>query len=276
MSFSRGSAILATIISAIAAPLSTAADEVVLVVGTRTIPVDGVKLEGNKFVLKAPIEGIPASFDANLVSHVSGEKPPQIDEAVGLLLMNKPSDALKLLEPVLEKHQASAKVPGNYWIPAARAALVGYSINRSSARCEEIGKAISDATPEPGDDPSVALSRAMLTSLSVSINDRIGALAVLASDTSPAEVAAYSCFFRGNLLKTARKPAEALDAYLTISAVYPTCGRVLCAAGELNAAELLGNLGRREEAVIMLETARRDGRGTALAAEAEKRIPLVQ
>lgn len=276
----RGPAILTVILSALVSPLASAVDEVTIVFeknNNRSLPLDAVKLEGGKFVLKTPVEGFPNTpFNTDLASHISGEKPPQIDEAVALLLLGKPSDALTLLEPILEKHEVTAKIPGNYWIAAARAALVANSINRSTARCNELGKAISEATPAPGDDPSVALSRAMLTPLSVSIDDRIGALAVLAADSSPPEVAAYSCFFRGNLLKTAKKPQDALDAYLSMCSVYPTSGRVINAAGELSAANILADLGRREEAVLLLEAALRDGRNTAIGTEAEKRIPLVK
>jgi hypothetical protein len=127
-----------------------------------------------------------------------------------------------------------------------------------------------------GDDPQVALSRAMLTSLSVKIDDRISALAVLATDSSPPEVSAYALFFRANLLKTAKRNAEALEAYLTIPSVYPTGGRVINAAAGLNAAEILANMNRRDEAVTLLQDSVREGKNTVIATEAEKKIPLIK
>lgn len=242
-----------------------------------SVPIDNLNFQNNVFTVKTPGEGLPARpLELAWASHVSGTEPPEISQAVGLLLLNKPSDALALLDPILDTHKNTAKVAGNYWIKAARAALVAHSINRASSRCEAIGKEISDATPAAGDDPSVALSKAMLTPLTVSINDRIAALAALANDASPPEVSAYASYFRGNLLKTAKRNKEALEAYLTVPAVYPTCGRVLIAAAEMNAAELVANLNRREEAVLYLEDAKREGKGTAIGAEAEKRIPLVK
>jgi hypothetical protein len=259
----RGSAILGIALSSFVA----AQDEtsVVFTVGgvSKSIPIEKLTFANNKFTVKDPGDKFPAvPLDLAWASHVSGVEPPQIAEAVGLLLMNKPSDAVTLLDPILEKHQITAKVPGNYWIRAARAALVAHSINR--------------ATSVAGDDPSVALSNAMLTPLSVKIDDRIAALEALANDGSPPEVSAYACFFRGNLLKTARKDALALDSYLSIPGRFPTCGRVIVAAAELNAGELLAKLNRRPEAVLCLEDAIREGKGTAISAEAEKRIPQIR
>ena len=280
-SFLRGSAILALALSALAAPLASAQDSISVVFTvsgvSKSIPIDNLSFSADKFTVKTPGEGLP-TVPLNLAwaSHVSGAEPPQIAEAVALLLMNKPSDALALLDPIMEKHQITAKVPGNYWIKAARAALVAHSINRATSKCAEIGKAISDATPVAGNDPSVALSNAMLTPLTVSIKDRIAVLASLANDSSPPEVSAYASFFRGNLLKTAKRNQEALDAYLTVPAVYPTCGRVLIAAAELNAGELIATMNRRDEAVLYLQDAAREGKGTVVGAEAEKRIPLVK
>lgn len=273
----RGSAILGIALSA----FTVAQDEtsIVFTVGgvSKSIPIEKLTLANNKFTVKDPGDKYPAvPLELAWASHVSGEEPPQIAEAVGLLLMNKPSDAVTLLDPVLEKHQITAKIPGNYWIRAARAALVAHSINRATAKCAEIGKAISDATPVAGDDPSVALSNAMLTPLSVKIDDRIAALEALANDGSPPEVSAYACFFRGNLLKTARKEALALDSYLSIPSRFPTCGRVIVAAAELNAGELLAKLNRRPEAILCLEDAIREGKGTVISAEAEKRIPQIR
>jgi len=273
----RGSAILGIALSA----LASAQDETSIVFTvsgvSKSIPIDKLTFANGKFTVKDPGDKFPAvPLDISWASHVSGEEPPQIAEAVSLLLMNKPSDAVTLLEPVLEKHAITAKVPGNYWIRAARAALVAHSINRATARCADIGKAISDATPVAGDDPSVALSNAMLTPLAVKIDDRIAALEALANDASPPEVSAYACYFRGNLLKTARKDALALDSYLSIPARFPTCGRVIIAGAELNAAEILAKLNRRPEAILCLEDAVREGKGTGLGAEAEKRIPLIR
>jgi len=272
-----GSAILALAFSAFASAQDAISIVFTLNGVSKSIPIENLNLQGGKFTVKTPGEGLPAiPLNQEWASHVSGAEPPQIAEAVGLLLMNKPSDALALLDPVMETHKITGKIPGNYWIKAARAAIVAHSINRATSKCAEIGKEISDATPVAGDDPSVSLSNAMLTPLSVSINERIKALADLANDSSPPEVSAYASYFRGNLLKTAKRNKEALEAYLTIPAVYPTCGRVIVAAADLNAAELIANMNRRDEAILYLKDAQREGKGTAVGAEAEKRIPLVK
>lgn len=273
----RGSAILTVAFSAFASAQDAISIVFTLNGVSKSIPIDNLNHQADKFTVKTPGEGLPTiPLELAWASHVSGSEPPQIAEAIGLLLMNKPSDALALLDPIMETHKLTAKIPGNYWMKAARAALVAHSINRATSKCAEIGKEISDATPAAGDDPAVALSNVMLTPLSVSINDRIKAYADLANDGSPPEISAYASYFRGNLLRTAKRHKEALEAYLTIPAVYPTCGRVIVAAAELNAAELIANLNRRDEAILYLEDAQREGKGTVVGAEAEKRIPLVK
>jgi hypothetical protein len=278
----RGSAILALALSPFAAAQDGATKDAISIVFTlngvsKSIPIDNLGLQADKFTVKTPAEGLPTiPLNLEWASHVSGAEPQQISEAVGLILMNKPSDALALLDPIMESHKITAKVPGNYWIRAARAALVAHSINRATSRCAEIGKEISDATPTAGDDPSVSLSNVMLTPLSVSINERIKAYEGIANDASPPEVSAYASYFRGNLLKTAKRNSEALEAYLTIPAVYPTCGRVIMAAAAMNAGELVASMNRRDEAILYLEDAKREGKGTVIGAEAEKRIPLVK
>lgn len=280
--FLCGPAVLALALSPFASAQDGEVKDAISIVFTlngvsKSIPIDNLGLQGEKFTVKTPAEGLPTiPLNLEWASHVSGSEPVQISEAVGLLLMNKPSDALALLDPIMETHKITAKVPGNYWLKAARAALVAHSINRATSKCAEIGKEISDATPIAGDDPSVSLSNVMLTPLSVSINDRIKAYADLANDSSPPEVSAYASYFRGNLLKTAKRNKEALEAYLTIPAVYPTCGRVIVAAAALNAGELIAAMNRRDEAILYLEDAKREGKGTAVGAEAEKRIPLVK
>jgi hypothetical protein len=274
----RGPAVLSLAMASIAAPLASAADPVSIVFSNnRSLSIDAVTLANGKFTVKTATEGFPSTpFNEDLATHISGEKPPEVDQAIALVLMNKPLDAIALLEPVLAKQEITAKIPGNYWIETARAALVAYSINRSTSKCEEIGKALSDATPAPGDDPAVALSKAMLTPLTVKIDDRIAALSALAADSSTPEVSAYATYFRGNLLKTAKRIPESLEAYLTIPTVYPTGGRILNGAAEMYGAELLATLNRRPEAVTLLTAAARDARNTAVGAEAEKRIPLVK
>ena len=94
----------------------------------------------------------------------------------------------------------------------------------------------------------------------------------LTTDNIPAAVCAYASYFHGNVLKNAKKDAEALDAYLSVPCLFPSGGRILNAAAELNAAEYLTALGRRSEALALLNSCVIDASGTLLVAEANKRL----
>jgi tetratricopeptide (TPR) repeat protein len=69
-----------------------------------------------------------------------------------------------------------------------------------------------------------------------------------------------------------KKNAEALEAFLSVPCLYPSGGLIFNAAAELQAADLLAALGRREEAIALLESALRVSSGTVLADEANARL----
>lgn len=250
----------------------------------RSIPITAVTLQADKIVVKTPTDGFNAgqSFPLAAADHIFGDKPSEINPATALLLTDKPADALKLLEPVVAEQQVTAKIPGNYWLEAARAALVGYALTGNTAKCTEIGKAISDATPAQGSDPFVALGKALLMPSTTKAADRSVALKDLTTDNLPADVCAYASFFRGQLIKGGKRSedvnearitdAEALESFLWVPCLFPSGGLILNAAAELNAAEFLVNLGRREEAVKLLESTILQSPGTLLVVEANKRL----
>jgi tetratricopeptide (TPR) repeat protein len=241
----------------------------------RAIPVSALSPEGDKFVVKTPVEGfnVGQALPMIMVDHVYGEKPPEINQAVALLLTGKPKEAQALLKPVVEKHRITAKIPGNFWLSAARAYLVACAVNLDSADTNSIGKEISDATPAQGIDPFVSLGKALLMPvLTTSSEDRAVALGSLVTASMPAELCAYASYFRGNIFKKEKKNAEALEAYLAVPCLYPSGGLVLNAAAEMQAAELLNDPKRREEAVALLESALLVCKGTVLEEEAGNRL----
>ena len=233
---------------------------------------DALAIEGGKFVVKKDADGAVAgqSFALTQATHVSGEKPAAINQAIALVLLEKPKEALELLEPVLAAQKASATVPGNYWVDAARAALYANSLYNEPAKAEALGKEISDATPQQGNDPSIRLGKAMALPKSVKSTDRIGAFGDLVAEDLPAEISAVASFFRGKLLQTYERPDEAFQAYLTVGCIYPTGGIVVTSASELRAAQILSAKNRREEAVALLTSAERGAKGTAIGNEAAK------
>jgi len=241
----------------------------------RSIPVSSLSIEADKIVIKAAVEGytLNQALPITLADHIYGEKPAEISQAIALVLTGKPKEAETLLKPVVDEHRVTAKIPGNFWLDAARALLVAYAANADSADAIALGEEISDASPAPGPDPFVALAKALLLPvLTTSAEDRAIALSNLTADDLPADVRAYATYFRGNILKKEKKNAEALEAYLSVPCLYPSGGLILNAAAELQAADLLNDPKRREEAVALVQSALRVSAGTVLAEEATKRL----
>ncbi len=253
----------------------------------RSIPVSSVALQGENLVIKTPGDGFNAgqTFPLSTADHVFGERPAELNPAIALLLMDNPDDSLKLLEPILASLQVSARIPGNFWVEAARAALVAYSIKGDTVKVALIGKEISDATPAQGIDPFISLGKALQLPVSTKMADRLVAFGDLTTDNLPAEVGAYASFYRANLLKNAKRTAEpveggvpskqdadTLEAYLSVPCLFPSAGMILNGVAEFKAAEILATLGRREEAVALLNSSIRYSAGTLVAAEANKRL----
>ena len=241
----------------------------------RSIPVSALSLEGDKLVLKTAVEGFTAGqcMPLRMADHVYGEKPAETNQAIALILSGNPKEAQTLLTRVVEEHRITAKIPGNFWLEAARALLVACAINNDSADATSIGKEISDATPAQGIDPFVSLGKALLMPvLTTSSEDRAIALSNLTTDNLPADLRAYASFFRGNILKKEKKNAEALEAYLAVTCLHPSGGLILNAAAELQAADMLLELKRRQEALALVQSALRVTTGTVFADEAKKRF----
>ena len=251
----------------------------IVLLNGRSIPLGAVAHQGENLVIITATEtfneGQTIPFEQ--ADHVYGEEPPELKQATALLLMDKPKDAQKLLEPIVSHHRITASIPGNFWLEAARTLLVACAVARDTLKCTELGKEISDATPAPGNDPFVALGKALLLPTSAKVEDRDIALADLTTDARmPADVSAYASFYRANLLKQEKHPDQALEAYLTVPCLFPSGGLVLMAAAEIQAAELLNDPPRRAEALALLRSAARNAGDTVLLEEANKRLKSLQ
>ncbi len=246
--------------------------------------VSSVLLQGDKLVVNTPGEGFGQGqvIPLQTVDHVFGERPAELNPAIALLLMNKPGDAVKVLEPILAAQRVTAKIPGTFWLEAARAALVAYAVEGNTAKVNELGKEISDATPVQGTDSFVLLGKALLLPVSTSASDREAALRDLTTDNLPADVCAYAAFYRASLLKSAKRGGdvaavtkqdqETLEAYLTVPCLFPSGGLILNAVAELEAASFITAAERREERVALLNSSIRHSTGTLVTVEANKRL----
>jgi tetratricopeptide (TPR) repeat protein len=269
------SAFLICAAAASTASLSIAAEPTRIVFQNgRAVQISAVALQGDRLVIRSSADGFNEgqAFPLTSADHVFGEKPAATNSGIALLLMGKPAEAIKLLEPVLLEHQVTAKIPGNFWLEAARAALVAHALEGNSSKLAEIGKEISDATPMPGNDPYIALGKALSLPSSTKAEDLETAFRDLTTDNLPADLCAYASIYRANLLKSLKRDAEALEAYLSVPCLFPSGGMVLNAVAELNAAEFLAAMGRRDEAVALLKSAMREAVGTLVASEANKRL----
>ncbi|MBC8127500.1 MAG: hypothetical protein H8M99_10210 [Gloeobacteraceae cyanobacterium ES-bin-144] len=251
------------------------ADVQVVLQNGRSVPLSSLGLQGDSLVVTAAAGIFTAGQKIPLqaVDHVYGVMPAEINQATALLLIEKPKEAKALLEPIIVKHRVTAKFSGNFWLEAARMLLLAHALNGDATSATAIGKEISEATPEQGNDPFVSLGKALLMpALTTKVEDRELVLRDLMTDANLTEICALASYFRGNLfLKDKRKP-EALEAFLTVPCLYPSGGLIVNAAAEMQAADLLTELTRPEESKLLLQSALREADGTALATEINKRL----
>jgi predicted Zn-dependent protease len=231
----------------------------------KAIPLASVAMQGDNFVVKTAAAdlAVGALIPAATVDHVFGDKPVAINQAVALILTGNPDAASTLLEPILAQHKDTAKLPGNFWMEAARTALVAKAATGAGTATTDLVKAISDATPAQGIDPISLLSKALTLPISTKISERVEALRVVMNDEMPADLCAYASFFKAELLKKDKRQDEALEAYLSVSSLYPSGGMVINGVAQFKAAEILTAKNRREEALALVNSSLRCVKGTA-------------
>lgn len=288
-SHSLRSLMLTCVASVLPLGIASAAEPLRIVLQNgRSVPVSAVVAQGTGYSVTAAVDGfmIGQALPAESVDHVYGDKPPELNPAIALLLMDRPADALKLLEPIVAAQRITAKIPGNFWLDAARAALVAYAVTGNSSKCTELGKEISDATPSSGSDPFVLLGKALLLPPSTKDEERAIFLRDLTADGMPSDVSAYASIYLGNLLKAAKRNPDAalaanqdkdtLEAYLSVPCLFSSGGLVLNGVAEFKASELLIAMGRRDEALALLKSSARHSIGTLVAVEGNKRLESIK
>ncbi len=243
----------------------------------KSIPITAVTLQGDKLVVTADIDGFKEkdALPLQFANYVFGEKPAEINQAIASMLMDRlqATQAQSILEPIVAQHQATAQIPGNFWIDAAKALLLSFALSGDATACNAIGKEISDATPTQGVDPFVALGKALLVNPLAKLEEREAALRAQTTDNLPAEVCAYASYFRGILLAKEKQDAKALEAFLMVTCIYPSGGMIINSAAEIQAADLMSAASKHEEALKLATSALRSSIGTKLLEdEANKRL----
>lgn len=240
----------------------------------KSIPITSVELKGKNLVVKTAVDGFREKQVLPPADHIYGDKPAEINQALATLLFDreKAREVQKVLEPLVKEHQVTATIPGNFWIEAAKILMLAYALDSDASSCTALGKELADATPAQGADPMLALCRAVMVSPLAKLEERDSALRDQTTDNLPADICAYASFFRGDLFVKEKKPAEALKAYLRVTCLYPSGGRILNAASEIRAADLLSAAKKREEALALVTSAMRSATGTSLVEEGNKRL----
>ncbi len=276
MTYSRN--ILLILLIALPVHMSLAEPSQVVFKNGRSLPISYLSLEGDKFVMKVAAEGytIGQIFPLASVDHIFGEKPAEINQAIALMLRGKAREARELVEPIVEKHRISAKIPGSFWPDAARVLLLTHAMSGDNGNVTTLSREISSVTGAQGVDPFQLLGNALLLPPTTKVEERLLAMRDLTADNLPSDVRAYASFFLGNILKKEKKTPEALEAYLSVPCLYPSGGLILNAAAELDAADILTILKRREEALALVQSALLASTGTLLADEANARLKSLQ
>lgn len=253
-----------------------APEEPLLVFRTgRSIPLSAVAQQGENFVVRQAVAGYAAGtvIPRNIITHVSGEKPPALSLGTGQLLTGHPAEAIKILEPLVTSLKPTAKISGNYWIDAARVLVLSYAQEKETTKAEPLIKEISEASPAPGIDPVGRLAKALATPVSAGFDARMAALDAQISDSNPTEISAFASFFKGRLMEEEKKTSGAIEAFLTVGCLYPSGAVLTTSAAELRAGLLLAaKPERRLEAVALIKSAAQGAANTPIAAEAQKRL----
>ncbi|MEI7956891.1 MAG: hypothetical protein WCJ66_17135, partial [Verrucomicrobiota bacterium] len=223
-----------------------------------SLPLSAVVLKGENYEVKVETGRfeVGKTIPVTSVDHVFGDKPAAINQAIALVLTGKPVEGRKLLIPILAEHKDSAKLPGNFWLEAARVSLVANALEGAGPQCDSLGKEISAVSPV-SPDPFVALSKALVLHKTVKLADRQAALKALVTDSQPADVCGYASFFLAGLLQEEKRDTEALEAYLAVPCLFPSGGMMLNGMAQLKAAEYLTSVDRRSEAVGLVQSALR-------------------
>lgn len=251
----------------------------IVLLNGRSIPITSVQLQGENLIVTTAFESFAKDqiIPFALADHVYGPQPAELKQAVAQLLTGQAKEARKLVEPIVRDQRITAVIPGNYWISAARTLLLASAVMGDAAKCAEIGKELSDVTGGKGNDPFVALSKALLLPPASKAEERKIALGdLIGVNSMSAEVCAYAEFYLGNLHKDGKRNDNALEAYLSVPCLYPSGGLLILAAAEIRAAELLTALARPEEAVALLNSAVRNAAGTPLVDEATKLLKSLE
>ena len=254
--------------------LGTADNLQIVLQSGRSVPVAALSMQGETFTVKTLISGfkIGQTIPLTLADHVYGDKPAQINQAIALNLAGRPKEARDMLLPVVKEHAITAKIPGNFWLAASRALLVAHALNGETADTTALGKEIAEATAAQGIEPFVLLGKALLLPTTTSFQDRDSALRDLTTDNLPEDLRASASYFRGNLLKEEKKKPEALEVYLSVPCLYPAGSLIINAAAEMQAADLLVELNRRDEAILLIKSALHATKDTILELQATSRI----
>lgn len=241
----------------------------------KSLPLAALQPQGNDFVVATTVPDFAQGqvLSAAVISHIEGERPKALNQAIALLLSRRAKEARQLLEPIYLSQLSVGKIPGNDWVEATRMLLLCHATMGDAKKCSELGKQIADATPQQGIDPFANLSKALLMPASSSTaEDRIAAFQMVLTDDQPSSVRAFASYFLAEFFLNEKKSADALKCFYAVTNLYPFTNQIVCAAAQLKAAELIAAQNQRAEALVLVESAQLSATDTIIAEEAAKRL----
>lgn len=232
----------------------------------RSVPVSALRAEGGNFVLTQAVDNLAANtqIPATSVLRVSGGEPEEITKATALMLTGAPGAAIKLLDPLLQSQRATATVPGNFWVNAARMKIVAAAMEGDAKTVDSTSTDLVN-TSKLTTDPTPSLGQIILESRLGKLEERLQRFDDFVNENRPPRINGLAQYLRADILAGFKRDKEALDGFLTVPALNPTASAVVVAACEFRAAQLLTKMGRKAEAIASYEAIVGSVPGTALA-----------
>lgn len=239
----------------------------------RSVPVTALRAEGGNFIVTQEADNVAANTQiaAASVLRVSGAEPAEITKATAMMLVGNPGAAVKQLAPLLDSQRATATVPGNFWVTAARLKVIAAAMDGDAKTVDAASTDLVNTSKQTS-DPAPTLAKIILETRTGKLDERLQQFDDFISDSRPPMINGLAQFLRGDLLAGFKKDKEALDAFLSVPALNPTSSGAVVAGCEYRAALLQAKLGRKAEAIAAYEDVVAIVPGTVLAEKASQNL----
>ena len=129
----------------------------------RTVPLSDARIKGSNIIISLKIEGAPAE-SANLtlpissLSRIDWATPSAIAEAEADLNADKPAEALKKIDAIINEQEALREIPGSWWSKAAVVKAIALARMGKDIDADVMIERMRRAKADPGDISRVDLA----------------------------------------------------------------------------------------------------------------------